>query len=128
MSKHETPLTLKYWSETGGTLIEEFLVVPASNECGKRLLDGLILPNGPTKRVSSREVDFEIAGQDVIVVQTKAKRLGMSLLGQAMFSRELLKRHDPMSIRTVAICTKGDSILEKLAKDYGVEIVVYPTN
>jgi hypothetical protein len=124
MSKHETPLTLRYWSEVGGTLVEEFLVVPASGTCAKRLLDGLILPNGPNERVSSNEV--EIAGQDVIVVQTKAKRLGMYLLGQAVFSAELIKRHNPKSVRTVAICTEGDSALEPLARDYGVEIVVYP--
>ena len=125
MSKRETPLTRRYWSEVGGTLVEEFLVVPASGTCAKRLLDGLILPNGPTKRVSSREV--EIAGQEVIVVQTKANRLGMYLLGQALFSAELIKRHKPKSVRTIAICTEGDSALEPLARDYGVEIVVYPS-
>ena len=105
-------------------MVEEFLVVPASGTCAKRLLDGLILPNGPRERVTSNEV--EIAGQDVIVVQTKAKRLGMYLLGQAVFSAELIKRHNPKSVRTVAICTEGDSVLEPLARDYGVEIVVYP--
>jgi len=27
MSKHETPMLLEYWKQTGGVLIEEFLVV-----------------------------------------------------------------------------------------------------
>ena len=43
-----------------------------------------------------------------------------------MFSAELIKRHNPKSVRTVAICTEGDSALEPLSRDYGVEIVVYP--
>ena len=51
----------------------------------------------------------------------------MYLLGQALFSLELLKLHNPKSIRTVAICTAGDAVLESLAHKYGIEVVVYDT-
>lgn len=44
MSKHETPMVLRYWEEVKGTLIEEFLAVPKSPTCGKRLIDAVILP------------------------------------------------------------------------------------
>jgi hypothetical protein len=124
VSKRETPLTRRYWQETGGTLIEEFLAVTQGADRGKRLLDGVIILGGPFERRSAKEVDLE--GQDIIVIQSKAARLGMYLLGQAVFSARLMERFRPASIRTVAICTKGDALLEPLAKEYGIEVVVYP--
>ena len=123
MSKLETPLTRRYWEETGGTLIEEFLAVPGSADRGKRLLDGVIVLDEAFERKSAKAVELE--GKNIIVVQTKASRLGMYLLGQALFSARLMERFRPASIRSVAICTKGDVVLEPLAKEYGLEIVVY---
>lgn len=89
------------------------------------MLDGVIVRDGPYGIAKLGEVD--IVGRDVIVVQTKANRLGMYLLGQALFSKELLKPFNPKSIESVAICTKGDSILEPLAEKYGIRVVVYDT-
>lgn len=51
----------------------------------------------------------------------------MYLLGQAVFSARLMVRFEPASIRSVAICTAGDPVLEPLAKEFGVEVIVYPT-
>jgi hypothetical protein len=48
----------------------------------------------------------------------------MYLLGQAYFSKFLIAMHNPKSIRSVAVCGKSDEIMEKLAADHGVEIVV----
>jgi hypothetical protein len=124
MSKHETPLTRRYWHEIGGTLVEEFLAVPGGPDRGKRLLDGVIILGGPFERQPARSVNLE--GKDIVVIQTKAARLGMYLLGQAVFSARLMESFRPASIRTVAICLKGDSVLEPLAKEYGVEVVIYP--
>ena len=123
MSKHETPLTKKYWETVGGTLVLEFHAVRRGPGHGYRDLDGVIVLGGETKIATSDEVEIE--GKDIIVLQTKAKRLGMYLLGQAVFSRELMKPLKPKSIRTVAICTKGDDVLEPFASDYDVEVVVY---
>lgn len=51
----------------------------------------------------------------------------MYLLGQALFSRELIEtRFAPRSVRTVALCTDDDDVLRPPAKRYGVEIVVDP--
>jgi len=124
MSKHETPLTRRYWQETGGTLVEEFLAVPLGPDCGKRLIDAVIILGEPFERRSAKSVEIE--GKNIIVVQTKATRLGMYLLGQAVFSARLMERFRPASIRSVAICTNGDAVLEPLAKDYGVEVIIYP--
>jgi len=123
MSKRETPLTRRFWSEVGGILIEEFMAVSAGKRQGRRLIDGLIIKSAETQRTQGN--DIEVAGRDLIVVQTKASRLGMSLLGQVLFSIELMKQFQPSSIEGVAVCTKGDLVLEQLAKSYGIKVVVY---
>ena len=129
MSKHESPLTKRYWESVGGTLVLEFPAVRKrkGHNHGKRLLDGLIIVGSETKIAKASEVDIE--GKDIIVVQTKRgslqTRLGMYLLGQAFFSKELMKPFKPRSIRSVAICTAADDILEPLAAQFGVEVVVY---
>ena len=122
MSKKETPLTRRFWKTVGGTLIEEFPAVRAGAENGPRLLDGVIILGCPFEIQPADSV--EIMGKDIVLVQTKASRLGMYLLGQAVFSRRLMEPFKPASIRSVALCTKGDSVLEPLAKEYGVEVVV----
>jgi hypothetical protein len=49
----------------------------------------------------------------------------MYLLGQAFFSRELIKdRFAPRSVRTVALCAIDDAILHPMAERFGVEVVV----
>ena len=124
MSKNETPLTRKYWKEVGGTLIEEFPAVRRTNTNGPRLIDGVIVSNGVNRIAKADEID--IAGKDIIVVQTKASRLNMYLMGQVIFSKELMKRFKPKSIKSVAVCTRTDSVLEPLLLAYDdVEIVVY---
>lgn len=112
MSKNETPMALRYWEQVGGTLVEEFAAIPKGNNHGPRTLDAVIIVGEPKKRARMR--DIEIEGKDIIVVQTKASRLGMYLMGQAVFSLELMKRYKPRSIKSVALCTKSDSILEPL--------------
>jgi hypothetical protein len=96
-------MTRRYWQRVGGTLVEEFLMVRQRPNVGRRLADGLIVLDGDHRRLTSGEVTLD--GKDVIVVQTKADRLGMYLLGQALFSRELISDFfNPRSIRTVALC------------------------
>jgi hypothetical protein len=82
----------------------------------------MIVPGGERRRVALTALD--VAGEDIIVVRAKANRLGMYLMGQALFSRELMKPLRPASIRTVAQCAKNDSVLRPLAEEYGIEVVV----
>ncbi len=49
----------------------------------------------------------------------------MYLLGQALFSRELMRVFNPRSVRTVAVCERDDEVLRPLAERYGIEIVCY---
>ena len=72
-------MTRADWRQIGGTLVEEFPAVRRTATNGARYLDAIILPNGENRIAHWWEVEVE--GQDVIVVQTKAKRLGLYLLG-----------------------------------------------
>jgi hypothetical protein len=123
MSKHETPLTRRYWNEVGGTLVEEFPAVLRGSGNAQRLIDGVIIV-GEAKRIS-RPSEVTIKGKDIIVLQTKANRLGMNLMGQAIVSKKLMEKFEPKSIRSIAICSEGDSALEQFLDEYGIELVVY---
>jgi hypothetical protein len=120
VSLHETPLTRRYWDTVGGTLYEEFLVVRRRPGVGRRIVDAIIVL-GEDRRIADRgEHD-----KDVIVVQTKAQRVGMYLLGQAFFSRVLVEElFSPRSVRTVALCAADDDVLRPMAERFGIEVVV----
>jgi hypothetical protein len=123
MSKHETPLTRRYWDEVGGTLVEEFPAVLRGSGNAQRLIDGVIILGEPKKIAKPSEI--LIKGKEIIVLQTKANRLGMNLMGQAIVSKQLMEKFEPKSIRSIAICSEGDSVLEQYLAVYGIELVVY---
>ena len=126
MSKLETPLIHKYWKQVGGTLVEEFLVVEGSKDNGRRVIDAIIIPNAENKILKWNEVSLK--GKDIISVQAKKSRLGMSLMGQAFFSERLLRKFEPKSVISVALCTKDDKILRPLLEQYpNMKIVVIST-
>jgi hypothetical protein len=116
-------MTRRLWATLGGTLFEEFPLVRSGPAVGGRRLDGLILVDEPSRLAASRET-FELPGRDVVVIQTKANRLGMNVLGQALFSAELLRQAGVASVRTIALCTANDEVLQPLAARYGIEVVV----
>ena len=54
-------------------------------------------------------------GKDVVVVQAKNERLGMYLMGQTLFSAELVRKFfDPKSVLSIALCSKDDSVLRPM--------------
>jgi hypothetical protein len=105
-------------------MAEEFPAVRRSKTASIRRLDAVIVPGGEPARVPWRELD--VAGRDIIVVQAKLGRLGMNVMGQALFSRELMKRFGPASVRTLAIVVRDDSVLRPLAEEFGIEVVIDP--
>jgi hypothetical protein len=124
MSRHETPMILEYWNQVGGTLIEEFQMVKRGPLCGPRRADAVIVLGGEQRRVPLGERNIDIAGKDVIVVQAKKNRLGMYLMGQAVFSAELMKALQPKSVRSVILCGKDDHVLRPLLSQFpNVEVV-----
>ena len=124
MSLHETWRTREYWKTIGGLLIEEFVAVDGNKEQGRRTIDGIIVL-GEKKAVHSGN-KFDLKGKDVIVIQTKKGRIGMNLLGQAYFSKFLIKKHSPRSIKTVAICGRNDKVMAEFAEKHEVQVIVYP--
>ena len=46
-------------------------------------------------------------------------------MGQAYFSRELLKLHNPKSIRTVVLVPKSDDVLIKICEEFEIEIELF---
>lgn len=125
MSKLETPMTRWYWEQVGGTLVEEFCAAPRSGSCSVRLLDGVIIRDGEFG--VARQSEISVEGRDIIVVQAKFRRLGMSLMGQAFFSAQLMQRFHPRSVESVALVTKDDDVLRPLFEQYpGMRVVVYP--
>ena len=126
MSKLETPMTRWYWSQVGGTLVEEFLLTPRSATSSPRWVDGLILPEGP-HRIAEAE-DVNVDGQEVIVVQTKTGRLRMTLMGQVVFSQRLMYlNYEPTRVRSVALCEEEDDVLRPMLEAFeDVEVVIAP--
>ena len=117
-------MTRWFWEQTGGLLIEEFQLVKRGPRNAPRYADGLIVL-GETDQISTKR-DFDICGRDVIVVQSKAKRLGMYLMGQTLFSLELVRSMQPSSARAVAVCTADDFALRELLENQdgcSVEVV-----
>ena len=103
--------------------MEEFLAVPKSRTCGPRRMDAVILPHG--ERTKRHWQGANLEGEEVIVVQAKAKRLGMNVMGQAVFSAELMRRFKPSKITSVILCSDDDSELRPLLDAYPhVQVVV----
>ena len=124
MSKHETPMTEWYWKRVGGLLIEEYPVISRGANQGERRLDGVIIRDAPEGRIFCERVD--ISGCDVVVVQAKASRLGMSLMGQTLFSLQLVKALGPASAISVALCNADDAVLRPLLEAHeGCFVEVY---
>ena len=116
MSKNETPLIRKYWQKVGGTLIEEFPVVRRTKHNAPRYIDAIIIPDEETKIASPGEISLQ--GKDIICIQAKLGTLGMYLMGQTVFSKQLLQRLKPRNVLSIALCTKDDSVLRPLLEKY----------
>lgn len=105
-------------------LIDEVPIVLPRPSHGERRLDGLIIPDARDEPVYGEPLD--IAGRDVIVVQAKARRLGMPLMGQTLLSLGLVRALCPASATSVALCTANDSVFGPLLEDHeGCFVEVY---
>jgi hypothetical protein len=132
MSKHETPMTRWYWrtvNKRQGLLIEEFPAVKRDGTAGKnkRHIDGVIVLGEKAERRGPLKGDRELVkGKEVIVIQSKARRLGMGLIGQVVVSRELLKDLKAKVVKSVGVCRQDDQLLHKVLRRFKkCEAVVY---
>ena len=125
-------MTRWYWrtvNKRQGLLIEEFPAVKRDGSAGKnkRHIDGVIVLGEKADRRGPRKGDRELVkGKRVIVIQSKARRLGMSLIGQVVVSRELLKDLKAKVVKSVGVCREDDLILRAvLGRFKKCEAVVY---
>ncbi len=125
MGISESELIQRYWEHTSGTLMTEFYAVRRSKMNEYRRLDAVIVRDGHKRHLARTEHSSQaLDGQDLLVIQAKRGRLGMNLLGQALFSRELmLRRFCPRTAKAVALCEKDDLVLRPIAEDFGIEVV-----
>ena len=123
MSKHETPLTEQFWQTCcPGAFIPEYRLVRRTTGQGVRLADAIILPDEPHGRATFADYPT-LDGRNVVVVQTKASRLGMYLMGQGVFSAGLVKAQGAQSVRSVMIATRSDdALLPLLGRFEGIEV------
>jgi hypothetical protein len=127
MSSRETAMTVWYWEQRGGILIEEFLLVRRAPGVARRLIDGLIILGPERRRLPRGARDVDITGKDVVAIQTKNGRLGMYLMGQALFTAKLLERLNPRRIESVALCAADDAVMRPLLESFeGCRVVVCP--
>jgi hypothetical protein len=93
-------MTEAFWQQHArGAYIPEYCIVRRAGDCGGRYVDALILPDEPHGR--ARFADYAtLTGRNVIVVQTKAARMGMYLMGQGLApAPERLPRGRGMGLR-----------------------------
>lgn len=129
MSKHETPMTEGFWSSLGrGAYIPEYLLVQGTQDRSPRRADAVILLDEPYRRARFSEYP-DLCGCNVIVVQTKIGRMGMYLMGQALFSARLASKAGAATVRSVLLCHETDAaLLPLLAPFPEVEIWVSDRN
>jgi hypothetical protein len=132
MSKYEQPMIERYWRSVGGALFLEFPMVKRSADSGPRWLDGLIVPDlaqGMWRWAEAVEQGFTpeevIKDRHIIAVQAKNSRLGMNVMGQAVFTVGLFERFRPASVKSVALVRGDDATLSPLLKPFpAVQVVV----
>jgi hypothetical protein len=118
MSKLESPLTEGFWqTSANGAFIPEYPIVQRGVHQERRCADAVILPDEPHRRATYWEYP-SLAGRHVIVVQTKASRMGMYLMGQALFSARLVSSLGAASVRSILLCQAPDSALLPLLSPF----------
>jgi len=124
-------IALAAWAEhEGGEAMFDFQLTPARQGASGQTAHLVLLPDRPSRvRTTGRgtilDADCPVAGERVVVVTASGRGLGMYGLGQAWCSARLLELyHEPASVRSVVLATRGDEAIGKLASDVGIEVVV----
>jgi len=87
-------------------------------------MDGVIVHGLETRRAAPGGA-IDLTGASITVIQAKARRLNMALMGQSFFSAKLMEKFSPSSIHSVLLCLQDDPVLRPLIEAYGgFEVVV----
>jgi hypothetical protein len=111
VSQREIKMTEGFWkSKAHGLFFAEYPLVRKAADRAPRFVDGLILPDEPHGRGKWRDY-VSLSGRRVIVIQTKVGRMGMYLMGQALFSARLALACGAASVRSILLCHRGDAAM-----------------
>ena len=116
-------MTRSYWERhpEKGTLYLEYPIY------GRRI-DGLVVLDGNNSKeaVSAKRAPklAELSGKQVIVLQTKRKKLGMGVAGQTIISKTLLEQAGVKVVAAVAICQAIDEKILEALKKHGCDAAV----
>ena len=111
-------LTGRFWETcANGAFLPEYPLVRRGLGRSQRLVDAVILPDEPYGRASVHDYP-SLAGRNVVVVQTKRGRIGMYLMGQALFSARLALGCGAASVRSILLYRFSDSALVPLLKEF----------
>jgi hypothetical protein len=95
-----------------GHPIEEFQALKQGKTNSKRHMDGVIVFRKPYEK---RKL---IKGERVVVIQSKNRKLGISLIGQVVVSRDLVELHGVKVMRSVGVCTEMDTVMHKMLRKH----------
>lgn len=111
-------MTEGFWQAASpGAFIPEYPIVRRTKDQASRWIDALILPEEPHGR--ARATDYpDIHGRNVVLVQTKVGRMGMYLMGQALFSARLALAVGAKPVRSILLCHKADAALVPLLEAF----------
>lgn len=114
-----------------GKLIKEWMAVRGSKvgeaHRGQRLIDGVFVLDEPGDSKLGPKDDLR--GRRVFVIQSKAKPLGMYLMGQVLFSMRILEKEGGAKVvGAIAVCHEEDVLISRLLKeeDGRCEVLVVP--
>lgn len=119
MSKHETPMTEGFWmSEAHGAFVPEYPLLKTTDpDRAQRWADAVIFPDERHRRASAAEYPT-LTNRRVIIIQTKRGRMGMYLMGQALFSSGLARGQGAMAVRSILLCHRSDLALIPLLRPF----------
>lgn len=125
--EHEPPMTVEFWQSLGrGTLILEYPLVTPEPASNRRRVDALIVLDGEFTQTAWTAAP-DLAGRPVMLVQTKAYTTDASLVGQAIFSPLLRRRHPSVGpIESVLLSPDPEPVLSDLLARHNVREVTIP--
>lgn len=115
----------RWHAELGqGSRIDHLRVVRGAEDCGNQSVYAVVDVNGAPGKRSGRS-GADVRGRDLVALTTAKRRLGMYSLGEALVNRTLLLQHGGARwVRSVVLCGQSDSVMDALAAEQGIEVVV----
>jgi hypothetical protein len=133
-NEYEPAITLAYWRSLpiSGKLYLEYPVEKLGYVGSKRRIDGVVVigRNGDKAGHPGKSAPAlnDLKGKSVLLIQTKRRKLGMGLAGQAIVTKKLFEHKKLKVEASVALCLKDDPDISLMLEALGCTTYVYPTS